>query len=472
MAEHRPSPSKSPLRPLCLPRARCLLPVPQRSLKLPLHGMGAVFFRASLCQSTVAASPNRMPSRAPSRTKPSTPLTRSKRIPSSKKMTESVESAPGAAQEVESQATTEDDTIEVIEEQLADVPHSEAQRPSNTNRSKQPRMHRRSPIRPPNPMRPHRTTSIQILPAVSGSFGLGGKKKKGDEPPGETPAAPSPTATAVASVSTFAPGSGLIEEEVIEGEEFDAPGHHHHKGDEHDLDEYEEETLQNQIRSGELGEMLQEAHLDHRIQLDFDEKNGEEDGEEEDDEEEAKSPRRRWPARKAHLGPQRDRGGRGRRGRGGPGGQGQGQGNRRGPSRRSAQTSDLPVISDLLKPGQEILVQIAKEPIAKKGARITSHIALPGRFLVFMPTVSHVGVSRKIASDEERQRLKRILTSERGEASGGFIVRTAAEGASEEEFAPTCASSFTSGTRSSSVLNLQVARPHLSRPVAHRAHST
>jgi ribonuclease G len=97
------------------------------------------------------------------------------------------------------------------------------------------------------------------------------------------------------------------------------------------------------------------------------------------------------------------------------------------------QTSDMPIISDLLKPGQEILVQIAKEPIAKKGARITSHIALPGRFLVFMPTVSHIGVSRKIASDEERQRLKRILVHERGEASGGFIVRTAAEGASEEE---------------------------------------
>src|SRR5208282_1035452 len=110
------------------------------------------------------------------------------------------------------------------------------------------------------------------------------------------------------------------------------------------------------------------------------------------------------------------------------------QGNRRGgPSRRSMQTSDLPIISDLLKPGQEILVQIAKEPIAKKGARITSHIALPGRFLVFMPTVSHVGVSRKIASDEERQRLKRILVSEKGDATGGFIVRTAADGATEEE---------------------------------------
>ncbi len=97
------------------------------------------------------------------------------------------------------------------------------------------------------------------------------------------------------------------------------------------------------------------------------------------------------------------------------------------------QATDLPAISDLLKPGQEVLVQIAKEPIAKKGARITSHIALPGRFLVFMPTVSHVGVSRKIESDGERRRLKEILLSERGDASGGFIVRTAASGASEEE---------------------------------------
>jgi ribonuclease E len=104
-----------------------------------------------------------------------------------------------------------------------------------------------------------------------------------------------------------------------------------------------------------------------------------------------------------------------------------------GGSRRSVQSTNLPAISDLLKPGQEVLVQIAKEPIAKKGARITSHIALPGRFLVFMPTVSHTGVSRKIESVAERRRLKEILLSERGEATGGFIVRTAAAGASEEE---------------------------------------
>jgi len=92
-----------------------------------------------------------------------------------------------------------------------------------------------------------------------------------------------------------------------------------------------------------------------------------------------------------------------------------------------------PLITDLLKEGQEILVQIAKEPINKKGARITSHIALPGRFLVYMPTVNHVGVSRKINSEEERQRLKRIVTSERENGLGGFIVRTAAANIKEED---------------------------------------
>jgi Rne/Rng family ribonuclease len=249
-------------------------------------------------------------------------------------------------------------------------------------------------------------------------FGLGGKKK--DEAP----------AAKVPAVSTYAPGKGNIEEEVLEEEEFEAaPRHHHGKAEDHDFD-FEEETLPAQARSGALGEMLQEAHLDHRIQLNLDEKNGDEEGY--DEEEPATGAQ---PAASETGQQRRDRGGRGRRGRGGlavpaaaP------TANRRGgPSRRSMQTTDLPIISDLLKPGQEILVQIAKEPIALKGARITSHIALPGRFLVFMPTVSHVGVSRKIASDEERNRLKRILISERGDAPGGLIVRTAAEGASEED---------------------------------------
>jgi Rne/Rng family ribonuclease len=100
---------------------------------------------------------------------------------------------------------------------------------------------------------------------------------------------------------------------------------------------------------------------------------------------------------------------------------------------RRRESAPVPLISDLLKEGQEILVQIAKEPIGKKGARITSHIALPGRFLVYMPTVNHTGVSRKISSEEERQRLKRIIQSERENGHGGFIVRTAAQSASEEE---------------------------------------
>jgi len=95
----------------------------------------------------------------------------------------------------------------------------------------------------------------------------------------------------------------------------------------------------------------------------------------------------------------------------------------------------MPSISQLLKEGQEILVQIAKEPLGQKGARITSHIALPGRFVVFMPTVEHLGVSRKIASDEERLRLKRILLAHRAGMTGGFIVRTAGEGQSEADIA-------------------------------------
>src|SRR5271157_1378142 len=108
-------------------------------------------------------------------------------------------------------------------------------------------------------------------------------------------------------------------------------------------------------------------------------------------------------------------------------------GPRRGVRARPNTYRNQPLITDLLKEGQEVLIQIAKEPIGKKGARITSHIALPGRFLVYMPTVNHVGVSRKIASEDERLRLKRIVTSERENGLGGFIVRTAAANIKEEE---------------------------------------
>ena len=91
------------------------------------------------------------------------------------------------------------------------------------------------------------------------------------------------------------------------------------------------------------------------------------------------------------------------------------------------------LISEMLKAGQEIIVQIAKEPLGKKGARITSHVALPGRFLVYMPTVNHIGVSRRIASADERSRLRRLVSEAKGSFPGGFIVRTAADGAPEDE---------------------------------------
>jgi ribonuclease G len=91
------------------------------------------------------------------------------------------------------------------------------------------------------------------------------------------------------------------------------------------------------------------------------------------------------------------------------------------------------LISEMLKAGEEIIVQIAKEPLGKKGARITSHVALPGRYLVYMPTVDHIGVSRRIGSAEDRQRLRRVVTEAKGTFPGGFIVRTAAAEATDDE---------------------------------------
>ena len=285
------------------------------------------------------------------------------------------------------------------------------------------------------------------------------------------------------TIPWFAPGSGILEEEMLDDE------------DDHILpavqarydDPQEQETLEN---AADLGTMLREMSIDHLTRTeasvdeeddfeedfleedqdyssesaegdDFEDEESEqpeysmEEGGEEDSEGapylgdsepaspeavaaapqgEAREPRRdrgrdggRRDGRRGDRNrrPDRDRG-TGERARSTGGGEHRG-------GRPSMQSTNLPAISDLLKPGQEILCQIAKEPIAKKGARITSHIALPGRFLVFMPTVNHIGVSRKIESDGERRRLKEILLSEKGEASGGFIVRTAASGASEEE---------------------------------------
>jgi len=101
---------------------------------------------------------------------------------------------------------------------------------------------------------------------------------------------------------------------------------------------------------------------------------------------------------------------------------------------RDRNQSDLP-IDKLLTAGQEIVVQVVKEPLGTKGARITSHVSIPGRFLVFMPTVDHIGVSRKIASREQRGRLRRIVRDFRTkhQMPGGVIIRTAAADRPEED---------------------------------------
>ena len=246
---------------------------------------------------------------------------------------------------------------------------------------------------------------------------------------------------------------GVMEEEEIEEEESDLPGFQ----EDADMGEYEELEEEVLGQSGEpmlpMGNELMEAVRDARVNeratgkyeaegLEPDEmeevedafgseedlEGGEEEGADESEDGEGGGEQHAPAAagsrqRTDRNRPQDRRGGR----RGGP------PGRRMRGRPRHQQARQLPAISDLLKEGQEILVQIAKEPIAKKGARITSHIALPGRYLVYMPTVHHTGVSRKIASEEERHRLKRIALSERGDAQGGFIVRTAAAGAEEQD---------------------------------------
>src|SRR4051812_7695044 len=94
-----------------------------------------------------------------------------------------------------------------------------------------------------------------------------------------------------------------------------------------------------------------------------------------------------------------------------------------------------PKIEELLNAGQEILVEVVKEPLGTKGARLTSHVTMAGRFLVFMPTVDHIGISRKIDSREERSRLRGIVREFREQHgfTGGVIIRTAASGRSKDD---------------------------------------
>jgi len=92
---------------------------------------------------------------------------------------------------------------------------------------------------------------------------------------------------------------------------------------------------------------------------------------------------------------------------------------------------DLP-IEELIQEGQELLVQVSKDPIGSKGARVTSYVTLPGRYLVLMPSVEHIGISRRISDDNERMRLRSIVENIRPRGYG-FIIRTASEGCTEEE---------------------------------------
>jgi ribonuclease G len=108
---------------------------------------------------------------------------------------------------------------------------------------------------------------------------------------------------------------------------------------------------------------------------------------------------------------------------------------RGGRDRDEEKRTPEPKIEELLKEGQDVIVQVAKEPLGTKGARLTCHVTLPGRFLVFMPTVDHIGISRKIDSRDERSRLRGIVKEFRDQHSfnGGVIIRTAASGRSKED---------------------------------------
>ncbi len=92
-------------------------------------------------------------------------------------------------------------------------------------------------------------------------------------------------------------------------------------------------------------------------------------------------------------------------------------------------------IKELVREGQKIIVQVVKDPLGTKGARLTTDITLPSRYLVFMPDSKHVGISQRIENDKERYRLKSIVEATYEEGEGGFIVRTAAEGAGDKELA-------------------------------------
>src|SRR5262249_43967701 len=117
-----------------------------------------------------------------------------------------------------------------------------------------------------------------------------------------------------------------------------------------------------------------------------------------------------------------------RRGRGNGGGSADRNAGGEVKQREISSRRALPNIQDILKKGQTLPVQVTKEPISTKGCRVTAQISLPGRFLVYMPYASKVGVSRKIESREQRAKLREMVTKLLPKDAGGVIVRTVAEG--------------------------------------------
>ena len=124
------------------------------------------------------------------------------------------------------------------------------------------------------------------------------------------------------------------------------------------------------------------------------------------------------------------RNGRGRDGKPGRGGGGGGGG--RNAQRDASRLSRSTPIREVVREGQEVIVQVSKEPIGTKGARVTSHISLPGRYVVYMPTIEQIGISKRIGSDKERARLREAIESLKP-PSGGLIVRTVAEGLTKKQ---------------------------------------
>jgi ribonuclease G len=275
-------------------------------------------------------------------------------------------------------------------------------------------------------------TNEPVIEKAHGDASAAGEQKAEEESKSKpNPAVERELAPYESQLGSFVIEGGHVEHEELDEEETEMSALAEHF-DRYEESEVEEEAMEdgNGIQfgaavreSGEENDLEDEEYDFSGEEFEESELLAGEDGEEDEAEEPDESEKPAIAAAPEAGGQRPERRGR----RGAPPSRGGGR------MRSRQQSRAVPLISELLKEGQEILVQIAKEPIGKKGARITSHIALPGRFLVYMPTVNHIGVSRKISSEEERQRLKRIVSSERENEHGGFIVRTAASNIKEEE---------------------------------------